>query len=151
MSFFETADGLDAVEQVGSSLEELGKGLRRLAHVGRRQLRTKETSASRAVIPEMDEVWRLWARLGPANQGFLYRAAEEFRPGEAFSLDDLADTLGMTKGTARARMMNIGRSLKSLGPRGPHLWHVDWDHEARENSYEWDFDAHRAVLRIVEG
>jgi hypothetical protein len=44
--------------------------------------------------------------------------------------------------------MNLGRSLKSLGPSAPDLWDSTWDEEARANIYDWHYDAHVAIRRM---
>jgi hypothetical protein len=72
--------------------------------------------------------------------------AQDFKPGEQFSLEEMARSAGISKESARARLMNIGRSLKSLGPQAPFLWEVTWDES--ENTYEWDHDAHRALMKL---
>jgi hypothetical protein len=116
-----------------AALRDLGVGLEMVA----------------AGIPQEHEVALLFNRLGPDNREFLWRIADEFRPGDVFTLEEVATALQIPKGSVRARLMNIGRSLKSLGRHAPYLWDVSWDDG--ENSYEWDFDAHRAILRGVEG
>ena len=121
-----------------------GGGFRRLAAIG--QKRQAPTTVSGSDNPEEHGVWLLMRRLGKENQGFLWAVAQDFRPGGSFSLDDMASAAGISKSSAHARLMNIGRSMKSLGPQAPRLWDVSW--EETENSYEWDFDAHRALLKL---
>ena len=81
----------------------------------------------------------------------LYDLAEEFEPGDQFTIEEAAKVLGVTKGSVRARMMNIGRSMKSLGAWAPQLWDVFWDDDARMNQYDWNPVDHRAILRAVQG
>jgi hypothetical protein len=149
MSLFDTPDSLAALDEVGQSFEQLGSSLRKLAAVGHEQARKAE--APRADVPAETDVRRLWARLGPANREFLFDAAVAFEPGDSFTLDELAHELRTTKGSVRARLMNLGRSLKSLGPAAPDLWDVTWDEEGRENIYDWRYDAHVAIRRMGEG
>lgn len=100
-------------------------------------------------IPQEHEVELLWGRLGKDNRYFLYNLADQFRPGDSFTIEEVAKLMKTTKGSVRARLMNIGRSMKSLGRNAPYLWDVNW--EEGENVYDWDFDSHRAILRMVEG
>jgi hypothetical protein len=74
-----------------------------------------------------------------------------YPPGETFTLEDLANDFKTEKAAVRARLMNLGRSLKSLGPAGPELWDVFWDDDARANVYEFDADAWRAIRAMKEG
>lgn len=150
MSLFDSPEGLEALDEVGVSFEQLGRSLRRLATEGQKARRGR-VAADDDEIPQLVEVGRFWSRLGPANRDFLYQAAKAFPPGDVFSLDDLAKELGTTKGSVKARLMNFGRSMRSLGPAAPMLWDVDWDESAGENIYDFDTDAHRAILGIVDG
>jgi DNA-directed RNA polymerase specialized sigma24 family protein len=90
----------------------------------------------------------LWNRLGPENRNMLLSLAQAFGPNETFTLEDAAAALQTTKGSLRARIMNIGRSLKSLGAPGA-LWRRTWDDEARANRYVWDNDVHEWLIEQV--
>jgi hypothetical protein len=150
VNVLESAGALDALARVGRGLSEAGAGLIDFVAVVER-LREEERREESLGIDQEREVRLLWNRIGPDNKKFLYDIATEFRPGDRFTLEEVAATLGMGKGSARARLMNLGRTMKSLAADAPVLWDVQWDSYDGENSYEWDFDAHRAILRVVEG
>jgi hypothetical protein len=141
---------LNELANVGVALEALGGSIRRAASAALEASATQDLR-DRVLPPEEYAVRLLWERLGPKNREFLYAAATNFEPGDSFTLDDVAGALSIEKGAVRARMMNLGRSLKALRGQAPDLWDVDWDDEARMNQYTWLSPAHRAVLRIVEG
>jgi hypothetical protein len=145
VQLFETKEGREALRELGVGLEQVGKSLRRLATLGEPSASTTSRGAD-AGLPQEREIALLFRRLGQANQAFLWELAQTFRPGDAFSLEEAARQLGIRKESARARMANIGRSTKSMGANAPILWDVEWDDG--ENSYEWDFDSHRAILRL---
>ena len=147
MNPFESPEFLKRFASLGSTFEELGASMRAVAEAA---------MAAQAVperIPEDAEyqVAALFGRLGPGNKALLYDLADAFEPGDDFTLEEAADALKLSKGQVRARLMNIGRSLRSLGSRGPELWGVTWDHDARMNIYSWEPAPHRAILRMVRG
>lgn len=88
----------------------------------------------------------LWERLGSANRTFLLYCADELGTRE-FTIEDMADAAGESEATVRARLRNIGRSLKSLGPNAPTLWETDWDGE-RQN-YTFHVETRDALLAKV--
>ena len=151
MNVLESADALNALARVARGLSETGAGLLDLVAVAEQRLREEERREAPLGIEQEREVLLLWNRIGPDNKKFLYDIATEFRPGDSFTLEEVAAKLGMTKGSARARLMNLGRTMKSLAGDAPVLWDVQWDSYDGENSYDWDFDAHRAILKVVEG
>jgi hypothetical protein len=128
----------DALDRVAAALIELGHGLRDLAREDRGQ--------------SDEAVERLWNRLGLDTQKFLYELAVDFSPDQgSFELPRVAERLGMTPETARARLMTVGRSLRALGAGAPRLWASERDPQTRRRRYTWDEAAHAAVLRLVEG
>jgi hypothetical protein len=130
-----------ALERIASALIELGHGLRDLA---------REEPGDRGRPDEAVE--RLWNRLGLDTQKFLYELAVDFSPRQGpFELPRVAEGLGMTPETARARLMTVGRSLRALGAGAPQLWSSERDPETRRRRYTWDEAAHAAILRLVEG
>ena len=149
MNPFEAPDFVTKFAALGSLLEEVGVGMREVAEAAL----AAQAVAVRERIPEDAEyeVAALFERLGPGNKRLLYNLAETFEPDDEFTLDEAAAALEIAKGEVKARLMNIGRSLRSLGRRGPDLWDVTWDDEARVNIYQWDPRTHRAVLRVVRG
>jgi hypothetical protein len=108
----------------------------------------KAVDAWQSKTPER-RVELLWKRLGIDNRVFLSFLAGAYPPGKEFTLSEAADTLNLAKGTIRARLMNIGRSQKSLGPDAPQLWQSTWDEEGDENTYEWNPQEHQAVVRLA--
>lgn len=131
----------DALDRIAAALIELGHGLRDLA---------REQRGDRG--EPQDAVERLWNRLGLDTQKFLYELAVDFSPRHGpFELARVAEGLGMTPETARARLMTVGRSLRALGPGAPQLWNSERDPATRRRRYTWDEGAHAAVLRLVEG
>jgi hypothetical protein len=128
----------DALDRIATALIELGNGLREL---------------SREDQGHPDEaVERLWNRLGLDTQKFLYELAVDFSPDQGpFELSRVAERLGMTPESARARLMTVGRSLRALGAGAPRLWASERDPQTRRRRYTWDAAAHAAVLRLVEG
>jgi hypothetical protein len=131
----------DALERIASALIELGHGLRDLA-------REERGDGGQS----HDAVERLWNRLGLDTQKFLYELAVDFSPRQGpFELHRVAEGLGMTPETARARLMTIGRSIRALGPGAPQLWNSERDPATRRRRYAWDEAAHAAILRLVEG
>jgi hypothetical protein len=151
MDVLKTQEGLAALSRIAAGFSEVGAGLDDLVGIASRSLRAEEKPDERAGVDQEREVRLLWGRIGPDNKRFLYDIAREFRPGDVFTLEEVADQLGISKGSARARMMNLGRTVKALAGDAPVLWDVQWDSEDGENSYEWDFDTHRAILKVVEG
>ena len=55
----------------------------------------------------------------------------------------MAEALGSSGGTVKARLMNIGRSLKSMGNDFSVLWDSEWG--AFHMTYSWREDAHRVI------
>lgn len=98
-----------------------------------------------------ERIGALWDRLGVETQQFLYELAVDFDPTRSFDLAESASRLGMGHGTARARMMTIGRSMRALGSAAPVLWQTERDVETRRRRYTWDAGAHASILRRVEG
>lgn len=136
----------EALARLGRALVELGASVQHLAAV--RGLPSEQSAEG----SEAADVERLWDRLGLDNQKFLYELANDFPPGgQPFELDDVAQALGMTRMSARARIMNIGRSLKAMGAGAPGLWATRANPKTRRRAYTWNAEAHRAILRIVEG
>jgi hypothetical protein len=128
----------DALDRIATALIELGTGLRELS---------REDQAH----PD-EAVERLWNRLGLDTQKFLYELAVDFSPDQGpFELSRVAERLGMTPESARARLMTVGRSLRALGAGAPRLWASERDPQTRRRRYTWDSAAHAAVLRLVEG
>lgn len=141
---------LDDLAECAAALTSAGEHLRR-AIATARDSDSVPPAARRHVRDEELTVSALWNRLGPDNRSLLYTLADEYEPGDTFTLEDAASSLGISKGSVRARLMNIGRSMKSLGGMAPDLWNVSWDEDARMNQYDWWPGAHRAVLRMAEG
>ena len=149
MNPFESRDFATKFAALGALLEEVGIGMREVAEAA---LAAQTVDVTERIPEDAEyEVGALFERLGPGNKGLLYNLAEAFEPDEDFTLEDAAAALGVPKGEVKARLMNIGRSLRSLGRRGPELWDVTWDDEARVNTYQWDPRTHRAILRMVRG
>jgi hypothetical protein len=149
---FESPTFVGELARLGTSLRLLGSSLERVASAAHEALAADDTSAAQRIVPTEEEAMRaLWARLGPENRNLLAGLATTYEVGETFTIEDAATSLGMSKGSLRARFMNIGRSLTSLGAMGPDLWDVDWDPDARMNIYDWNPATHRALIRIVEG
>src|SRR5688572_22399336 len=100
-------------------MEQVARGLRRWASAmaeGERQPSKAPTARTgRVALPQGREVALLWKRLGAGNREFLGNLAVEYKPGETFTLGDVARDLRIKRGSARARMANIGRSLNALG------------------------------------
>jgi hypothetical protein len=128
----------EALDRIAAALIELGHGLRDLAYEDRGR-------------PD-EAVERLWNRLGLDTQKFLYELAVDFSPEQGpFELARVAESLGTTPESARARLMTVGRSLRALGAGAPHLWASERDPQTRRRRYTWDAAAHAAVVRLVEG
>lgn len=148
---------LEDLAAFGAALEKAGQHLQRAvgamaeAQQASKPPQPDRVPPGRSVPVEEQCVRALWGRLGPANRQFLYQLAVEYEPGDAFTIEDAANATGEGKGSVRARLMNLGRSVKSLGGLAPDLWDVSWDESARVNYYEWLPADHRAVLRVVEG
>jgi hypothetical protein len=85
----------------------------------------------------------LWERLGPGTRKFLLHCADELGTRE-FSVEDMSDAAGESEGAVRARLRNLGRSLKSLGPNAPTLWESYWDDE--QMVYTFDSETREAIL-----
>lgn len=94
-------------------------------------------------------IFNLWKRLGAPNRAFLIAVANAFPSDQDFSLAEMATAAGTNKESVRARLMNIGRSIKSLGTDPQALWTITWQDE--ENSYRWDPAAREAILKLGEG
>jgi hypothetical protein len=146
---FESPDFVTKVAGLGALLEEVGIAMREVAEaaMAAQAVDVRERTPEDAEY----EVAALFERLGPGNKGPLYNLAEAFEPDDEFTLEEAAAALRVPKGEVKARLMNIGRSLRSLGRSGPDLWDVTWDDEARVNTYQWDPRTHRAILRMVRG
>ncbi len=113
-----------------------------------RRIRTR---SHQKLNPRGDQALRadlifLWERLGSVNRTFLLYCADELGTRE-FTIEDMADAAGESEATVRARLRNIGRSLKSLGPNAPTLWETDWDGE-RQN-YTFHVETRDALLAKV--
>src|SRR4051812_43540294 len=137
MEWLRTREGAEALDRLGAGLQLVGTSLREIA--GLAQSDYVAPGAAASGNPQQRGVGLLMRRLGSKNQNFLWQVAQDYQPGEAFSLEDMAGAAGISKDSARARLMNIGRSLKSLGPDAPTLWEVEWGDGG--NSYEWNYDA----------
>ena len=96
------------------------------------------------------EVERLFGRLGKGNKQFLHELALAFSPATPFTLEDASERLGASTGTLRARLMNVGRSLKSMGNDFTLLWDTEWTLSG-ENRYTWRDDSHAHLLRLTAG
>jgi hypothetical protein len=152
MNPLESPTVLNELAGLGKTLRALGTRIERLAAAAQDAIAAQDSPPSvRLMPPEEHEVRALWKRLGPGNREMLYELARNFDPSESFTLEDAADALGTKARSLRGRFMNLGRSITALGSAAPHLWDADWDPDERANSYTWDTDAHRAVLRVVEG
>lgn len=151
MGAWESRRFLSELANLGSALEAMGASLQRTAAAAAEACAEQVSPAERVMPDEEYAVRLLWTRLGSENRKLLYQTAKDFEPGDTFTLEELARGLSVSKGSIRARMMNLGRSMKALGGRAPDLWDVDWDGDAGVNLYEWRPASHRAILRIVEG
>jgi hypothetical protein len=152
MALFESHEGLAALDEVGAAFEQAGRSLRRVVALAKRAQRTERAGGTDlSGIPQHVEVAQLMGRLGSANQKLLVEVALNFDPTDTFTIEDMAELLKTTKESIRARLMNIGRSMRALGPLAPDLWSSDWDSEEGANVYQWDYDAHRALMRMIEG
>jgi hypothetical protein len=145
---FESPETLRALGQVGVAFEQLGRSIREFASAAQREARGQQSEI--AAIPEEREVRLLLERLGKPNRHVLYQAAASFPPGDSFTLEDLSGELGEPVGSLRARLMNLGRTTKSLGSHAPDLFDVTWDDESRVNVYDWNPDAWRALMNTIE-
>lgn len=129
---------IDALDRIGSALVEIGQVLRELAREGRGD--------------EDDQVERLWDRLGIETQKFLYELALDFPPEAGpFDLASVSERLDLSPGSARARMMAVGRSSRALGVSAPRLWTSERDPRSRRRRYAWDPTARASLIRLVEG
>jgi hypothetical protein len=132
-----------AIREAVRSLENLSATFARFGEPER----DSDNGESNTRTAKADRVARLLSRrLGEQNAELIRLSAEAFEPGEVFSLTDLAATAGVTTRTARARLMNVGRSLKSLDGRGV-LWTGQWDDEEGQMAYSWTSEGREAVLR----
>jgi hypothetical protein len=128
----------DALDRIGSALVDIGQVLRDLAREERGD--------------DDDPVERLWNRLGIETQKFLYELALDFPPEAGpFDLASVSERLGLSQGSARARMMAVGRSSRALGVSAPRLWTSERDAQSRRRRYVWDPTARAALIRLVEG
>lgn len=138
-----------AVVKVATALRELASALDDVAlslGPAPRELRAG-AGESGLVDPGVARVARnLHGRLGEANRAFIRAFAIEFEPGEDFWLEDIAQAAKVDKKTARARLMNIGRSLKALGARDV-LWETTWNPDDGATSYVWTYEGHKAVMQ----
>jgi hypothetical protein len=152
MAIFDSPEGLRAVANVGAALKELGTRLEEVTAVAERSMFAEQEQASGQPnsLPQEREVALLWNRLGRGNRKFLAETAEEFGPGDQFTLPELARRLQADTASLRARLMNLGRSTRSLGHDAPRLLKKDWDDAVGQNIYEWDFDAHRAIQKMAQ-
>jgi hypothetical protein len=138
---------IEAIEATAVGFAAVGAGLERVAaalrapqlEVGPAEERSETASAFRVAR-------QLSRRLGIENQDLLLRSAEAFPPGVEFSLADLAEAAGITPGSARARLMNIGRSLKAIGGRNV-LWRARRDEKTEQTIYHWTSEGRAAVLQ----
>jgi len=90
----------------------------------------------------------LWNRLGEGNQAMLAQLADAFNPSEPFTLATALDVTDETEiASLRGRLMNIGRSLKSLGFDSSILWEITWADDA--NEYRWTPEAHSTIKTIA--
>ncbi len=132
-----------AVDAIGIALVDLGQGLRQLAAAS--VTGSEDTDTPNDVSMSLDalEAEKLWGRLGPGNRDFLSVCAARFEPGERFTLEEMAEAVGASTGTVKARLMNIGRSLKAMGNDFTVLWDTDWG--LISMTYSWRPDAHRVI------
>jgi hypothetical protein len=89
------------------------------------------------------EVEELWKRLGAGNRELLVVCAARYQPGEQFTLDDMAEAVGASAGTVKARLMNVGRSLRAMGNDFTVLWDAEWN--LINMTYSWRPAAHRII------
>jgi hypothetical protein len=142
----------DALTRVASALRDLAAALEALASA--EPTPGTSTASDARVVPVDADVARLarllYNRLGEGNRDFVRAFALEFEPGEAFYLEDIARAAKVAPATARARLMNIGRSLKALGGRDL-LWETDWMEDEGLMTYEWTYEGHKAVMQEFGG
>src|SRR4051794_5157640 len=119
-----SAEQSAALADVGSALIALGQGLLRFTDAA--GLEEEASTSIGALTIEAREVEALWKRLGPGTRELLVVCAQSFEPGVRFTLDEMADAAGTATGSVKARLMNIGRSLKSLGTDFTVLWDSEW-------------------------
>jgi hypothetical protein len=102
-----------------------------------------EAQKKHPASPVVGRLDLLWKRLGGPNRRFLFECANELGTRE-FTIEDMAEASGESEATVRARLRNLGRSLKSLGANAPLLWDSDWDGE--QMVYTWDPETREALL-----
>jgi len=135
-----------ALSDIGSSLIDLGGGLQRLAVA---DLRGAEEPAADAFNFDAAEIEALWNRLGAGNRHLLIACARAYEPGEDFTLEQMADAAGAAPGSVKARLMNIGRSLKSMGNDFTVLWDSEW--RLINMTYSWRPVPHRIIISKATG
>jgi hypothetical protein len=89
---------------------------------------------------------RLWERLGGANRQFLTTSAEAFADGQEFNLEQLAELTGESLPSTRARIRNLGRSIKSLGDEAPKLFEQEWNESEGRMFYVMDPGTRQEIL-----
>jgi hypothetical protein len=139
-----------ALDEIAAGLGAMERGVRRLAAVLRSDVERAAVSSPHSSELTLDEqeVVGLWDRLGEDNRAFLVSLAREFPPPATFNVTAASERLGIAAGTYRARLMNIGRSLKSLGNDFTVLWDSDWDHW--EMKYRWRSSANAMILELAK-
>jgi hypothetical protein len=132
-------DQAAALGDIGGALVDLGEGVRRFAAT----FNAPEPD-SPVVNLDASEVETLWKRLGSGNRYFLIACARAFKPGEPFTLEQMAEAADAAPGSVKARLMNIGRSLKAMGNDFTVLWDSEWG--MLEMRYLWRPVAHSVII-----
>lgn len=137
-------DLIAAIEATAAGFATASQGLVRIAAVLRG---TQDPSATADDGAAYRVAYQLSRRLGIDNQEFLLLSAQSFAPGAEFTLAQLAEAADTTTGKARARLMNVGRSLKAIGGRNV-LWRTRWDEKTGLTTYHWTAEGREAVLQV---
>jgi hypothetical protein len=131
-----------ALSDIGRALIDLGGGLQRLASAA--GVLDADVADSEPFNLDAAEVERLWERLGKGNRHLLIACARKYTPGESFTLEQMAEAADAAPGSVKARLMNIGRSLKSMGNDFTVLWDSEW--ALINMTYSWRAVAHSVIV-----
>lgn len=138
-----TPEQAAALDDIGSALVDLGEGVRRFA--GAQMVGDgAEVGSTDARSLDALDVEALWKRLGAGNRNLLVACARSFEPGEKFTLEEMAKAVDAATGSVKARLMNIGRSLKSMGNDFTVLWDSEWG--LINMTYAWRPVAHGIIF-----